>query len=811
MGDTKRKAKKDDGWGGGSWKNYMAIKQAKLDQQFAQPSTSVDSNGALKTQNVDIFKGVSIHVNGYTVPSSDELRQLVVSNGGKYHMYYNNRHTTHIIATNLPNSKIASLRDEKVVKPGWIVESVAAGIRLPEDPYRLYISNRTASQRCLNFDPVRAPDLNTKVNDEPVAGPSEESNHSDVDRSTFLKPADEKFLDQFYKLENNSNGSFNGKHRLMQMVEKDKQNKMIGEISQETEMKRSKTVIIHIDMDCFFVSVGLRNFPHLRGKPVVVTHAKNSNKNPQGTKNDKPSMSEISCCSYEARHFGIRNGMFLGRALELCPDIVTINYDFESYKDVSRTLYKTVASYTLDMEAVSCDELYIDCSSLLNETSSTPEQFASCLRNDVHRETGCTCSVGIGGNFLLARLATKKAKPNGIFNALNVDCSEFIKDHNVHDLPGVGDNMTHKLNELSVKTCSDLQKLSLVALQNHFGAKNGQTLYNLSRGIDSREIKKQIKRNSVSSEINYGIRFQQISEVRQFLDNLSHEIESRLKAIDSMGKTITLKLKMRRPDAPVETAKFMGHGLCTSMSRSTTLATAVNDAETISRECNNLFKAAQIVVTDVRGVGIQVTRLVSDVTVQKSSVSMETLDRFVNKPSSSVDQIPKLQWPTESPNKRSPNRSPNSSPSTARRSPKSTTGSPRGKIPYRYRAIEDHFRENVINTIATKDIEVKNVTESAEVEDSPFTITMSANEIKQYLANWVASHKVPLKDDVDLVGKFFKTLVENRQLEKVGFLLKMFNRLVTNSNSHHWTIANAMIQEATQLAVKDYCGGQLQL
>lgn len=182
------------------------------------------------------------------------------------------------------------------------------------------------------------------------------------------------------------------------------------------------SVIMHIDMDCFFVSVGLRNHPELRGKPVAITHARNgqisnnraerkanreqefalySERLPEGTTSRiatidaNSSMSEIASCSYEARKCGIKNGMFLGQAVKLCPELKTLPYDFEGYKEVSNILYKTIASYTLDIEAVSCDEMYVDVTGILKETGLSVDEWATHIRNEIMTITGCPCSTGM--------------------------------------------------------------------------------------------------------------------------------------------------------------------------------------------------------------------------------------------------------------------------------------------------------------------------------------------------------------------------------------------------------------------------------
>lgn len=112
----------------------------------------------------------------------------------------------------------------------------------------------------------------------------------------------------------------------------------------------------------------------------------------------KMSLSEISSCSYEARAKGIRNGMFVGQALNLCPELKTLPYDFEGYREVAYTLYDTIAQYTLNIEAVSCDEMFVDLTDILDEVEVEPMDFVRAVREEVRTKTGCPCSAGVGGN-----------------------------------------------------------------------------------------------------------------------------------------------------------------------------------------------------------------------------------------------------------------------------------------------------------------------------------------------------------------------------------------------------------------------------
>ncbi|XP_060165361.1 DNA repair protein REV1 isoform X3 [Globicephala melas] len=322
------------------------------------------------------------------------------------------------------------------------------------------------------------------------------------------------------------------------------------------------------------------------------------------------SKAEIASCSYEARQVGIRNGMFFGQAKQLCPSLQAVPYDFHAYKEVARTMYETLASYTHSIEAVSCDEALVDITEILAETRLTPDEFADAVRTEIKDQTKCAASVGIGSNILLARMATRKAKPDGQYHLKPEEVDDFIRGQLVTNLPGVGRSMESKLTSLGIRTCGDLQYMTMARLQKEFGPKTGQMLYRFCRGLDDRPVRTEKERKSVSAEINYGIRFTQPKEAEAFLLSLSEEIQRRLEAAGMKGKRLTLKIMVRKPGAPVETAKFGGHGICDNITRTVTLDQATDSAKIIGRAALNMFHTMKLNISDMRGVGIHVNQLV---------------------------------------------------------------------------------------------------------------------------------------------------------------------------------------------------------
>ena len=210
-------------------------------------------------------------------------------------------------------------------------------------------------------------------------------------------------------------------------------------------------------------------------------------------------------------------------------------------------------------------------------------------------------------------MATRRAKPDGMFFLRQEDAEAFMRDVPVKDLPGVGRVTANKLRQESrVETCGQLQAISLGRLQGDFGPKTGRTLHSFCRGVDGRDLNLAQERKSIGAEVNYGIRFKTGEDCAHFLDQLSAEVAARMEKAGLRGRCVTLKLMVRSESAPRETSKFLGHGICDAASRSGNLSSATRDAAVIGREVRTLHAQMGKAVEDLRGVGIQVTKLERD-------------------------------------------------------------------------------------------------------------------------------------------------------------------------------------------------------
>ncbi|KAL7749812.1 deoxycytidyl transferase [Sorochytrium milnesiophthora] len=359
-------------------------------------------------------------------------------------------------------------------------------------------------------------------------------------------------------------------------------------------------VIMHVDMDCFFASVALRDRPHLQDQPVGISHATG-----HGGVEAASATADVASCNYVARKFGVRNGMSLGKARARCPELIVLPYEFDKYRAVSEQFYAALVGFADDIH----DEAYLDVTSFVHAPGDEVKH-AEAIRAAIVAATRCVASVGVSSNMLLARMATTKAKPNGSFLLRSEDAQTVLDACAVGDLPGVGWVLRERLQKKSVATCQDLRGLSKAALMAEVGDKTGEMLYNYCRGRDDRKLNEAVKaRQSVSTEISWGIRFQSQEQLETFMRGLSDEIHRRLVQADSRTRHITVKVMQRKVEVN-KYYKHLGHGPCDNYSKSTALATATDAIDVIYRESLAMINSFSIPPSELRGIGIQCTKLV---------------------------------------------------------------------------------------------------------------------------------------------------------------------------------------------------------
>ncbi|XP_024966568.1 DNA repair protein REV1 isoform X4 [Cynara cardunculus var. scolymus] len=619
-----------------------------------------------------------------TVKHFQELRGYMLKHGGRFENYFSRQRVTHIICSNLPNSKLKNLRSFShglpVVKPTWVLDSVAADKLLSWAPYQLdQLASETNNQPKLSaflalrsnlvpVDPTNGAmtsDINiSEVSDsaEDIKLPNQESDshvHNSYDEAKVEEPICSNDYEKevaetnevvigmpLAEMESKSSPcqpSASGSSRCSDFQNITKSSSMVSGSSNkgpsttvdpnfvETYFKNSRlhfigtwrnryrkrfpsssdgfrpsrsisasstcqrNTVIHVDMDCFFVSVVIRNRPELWDKPVAVCHSDN----PRGT-------SEISSANYPARAHGVRAGIFVRDAKALCPHLVIIPYDFEAYEEVADQFYSILHKHCNKVQAMSCDEAILDISDM---EVDDPQLLVSLIRKEISATTGCTASAGISGNMLMARIATRSAKPDGQCYLPPEKVNDFLEDLPIKALPGIGRAIEEKLKGRHVKTCGELRMISKESLQKDFGQKTGEMLWNYCRGVDNRLVGMIQESKSVGAEVNWGVRFRDMKDCQHFLLSLCKEVSLRLHGCGVLGRTFTLKVKKRKTDE--EPVKYMGCGDCDNLSHSLTVPMATDDVNVLQRITKQLFSHFHIDVIDIRGIGLQVTKLES--------------------------------------------------------------------------------------------------------------------------------------------------------------------------------------------------------
>lgn len=234
----------------------------------------------------------------------------------------------------------------------------------------------------------------------------------------------------------------------------------------------NQRVIFHVDMDAFFASVEILKNPQLKGKPVIVG-------------GDPSKRGVVSTCSYEARKFGVRSAMSLFEAKKRCPHGIFISGSYEDYRTYSDKVMNLLAGLAPKIEIVGIDEAYIDTT----EESAIDGAFklGQLMRQEVFKETNLTCSVGIGSNKLIAKIASSMAKPNGLFEVPFGLEAQFLQPMPIEKIPGIGTKTQIALNHDGIKTVADLQCLGMQELIDRYGA-SGYYFHLAAFGRDEREV-----------------------------------------------------------------------------------------------------------------------------------------------------------------------------------------------------------------------------------------------------------------------------------------------------------------------------------
>lgn len=287
------------------------------------------------------------------------------------------------------------------------------------------------------------------------------------------------------------------------------------------------TPILHADLDAFYASVEVLRDPSLKGRPVIVG----------GTSH----RGVVTSASYEARSFGVSSAMPTSRARRLCPDAVFIQPDFDAYTDYARRVRRVFNSFSPLVEPLSLDEAFIDLAGA-GRLWSSPVSAAQALRSKMMDDTGLKVSVGAAENKFLAKLASGKAKPDGLLLIEVNNSLSFLHSLPVGDLWGVGEQTAQVLVKLGLNTIGDIASIPASTLERALGSV-GRHIAQLAAGRDDRRVVPDVARKSLGAEETFQYDLVDQDQVHYALLALSDRVATRLRDQGISGHTITLKIR----------------------------------------------------------------------------------------------------------------------------------------------------------------------------------------------------------------------------------------------------------------------------
>lgn len=338
---------------------------------------------------------------------------------------------------------------------------------------------------------------------------------------------------------------------------------------------------LHVDLDAFYASVETVKDPSLAGRPLVVGGA--------GTRG------VVMSASYEARAFGIRSAMPAVRARRLCSDAVFVPPDFESYKAHSNRFRELLLAVTPLVEPIALDEAFLDVSGAIL-LFGEPVAIGERIRRQVREGVGVSCSVGIGPTKLVAKLASRKAKPDGLVAVSAGEVEAFLNPLPARALWGIGEKTMQVLSRLGVKTVGDLARTPPVVIGRLLGDQHARDLHDLARGVDDRPVVPYEPPKSVSNEETFDRDLDDEIELLREILALSQRVGARLREDGYRARTVTLKVRL---------ANF------TNLTRSRTIDPPTDVAADLYRVASDLFGALPGARRRIRLLGVAGTGLVA--------------------------------------------------------------------------------------------------------------------------------------------------------------------------------------------------------
>jgi DNA polymerase-4 len=340
--------------------------------------------------------------------------------------------------------------------------------------------------------------------------------------------------------------------------------------------------IMHVDMDAFFASVELLERPELVGKPVIVGHPS--------------ARSVVTAATYEARRYGVNSAMPMALALRRCPHAVVLEPHFERYAHFSRLVMQILGEVTPHVEQLSVDEAFLDVAGARRLLGNS-WQIGTALRERVYSETGLRCSAGAAATKFVAKLASSRAKPDGLLVVPEAATLDFLHPLPVSALWGVGGKSEEVLARLGLRTIGDVAHAPVDTLRRAIGEAGAERLHELSWGRDPRPVTPGRDEKSIGHETTFETDRTDAGELHRVLLQLADGVGQRLRRSGVLGRTIAIKLRF---------ADF------TTITRSRTLGEPTDVSRRIYEAARELYDQANSSARPVRLIGVRAEQLVGD-------------------------------------------------------------------------------------------------------------------------------------------------------------------------------------------------------
>jgi DNA polymerase IV len=335
-----------------------------------------------------------------------------------------------------------------------------------------------------------------------------------------------------------------------------------------------RPAVLHADVDAFYASVAQRDDPALRHRPVAVGSW------------------VVMAASYEARAFGVRSGMPTARARRLCPDLVVAQTDWDAVTAASRAVFAVFDRVTPVVERGGLEEAFLDVSAL----DAAPADVAARLRREVREEAGLPLSVGVARTKVLAKIASRSAKPDGLYVVAPEHEEAFLHRLPVERIWGVGPATTRRLHARGITTVRDAAAFGEAELVAILGPAAGRYVHAVVTNREHRPVRRRRGRRSFGAQRALGRGPRSREELEAALGDLAERLARRMERGGRTGRTVVLRLRF---------------GDYTRATRSCTLAHPTGEQERVAAAAVSLLDAAMPLV-EARGitlVGLTVTNL----------------------------------------------------------------------------------------------------------------------------------------------------------------------------------------------------------